>query len=169
MPREKGSRTDQTPIMSQRAALSVQFQTIPVPAGLELRSPEEVALWEQFTAVRIPDDWRRADLVMVHRIIQLELRIRGLWDTLDEEGYVIEGKHCDIVNPVLTAISKLHLMQLQLLRLTQLLELPFGLEQQRTKRGKEAEKVRQAVGGEVLDLLAVADPVSGVTRYEPKR
>jgi len=156
----------------QRAALEAAQRGIPLPDGLTLASEEEKILWRQFTGARAPDDWKRLDLVLVHKAVKLEVRIREMWEELDAVGYLLENARGTVTgNPMVTAIHQVQNQQLAIIRTLQLTELSLGDKDSRAKRAEGAEKAEAGAGQQdaAMDLLAHTDPVTGTTLYEVER
>lgn len=153
----------------QRAALAAAQRGIPLPDGLTLDNNEEKQLWRQYTSARHPKDWKTLDLVLVHKAVKLEMRIREMWEELDRIGYLLENARGTVTgNPMVTAIHQVQNQQLAIIRTLQLTELSLGDKDSRAKRAEGAQEAAKGAGqqDDAMDLLAHTDPVTGTTLYE---
>lgn len=125
-----------------------------LPEGLELADREEEILWRQFTNARAHDDWRDIDLVIIHKIIMLEKRIRRHNVEIDKTDVVVENKRgTPIENPLLRVIDTLQRQQLAMIR-----SLSLGVSSEKaiaknTGGAKSKDKEDQKEG-KLLSLLA---------------
>lgn len=156
----------------QAQALRGATLDIPLPEGLYLDGEDEKVLWRQFTGARAPKDWRRLDLVLVHKAIKLETRLKEMWEELDRIGYLLENARGTVTaNPMAGIIHQVQNQQLAIIRTLQLTELPLGDAKLRQRDAKQAQAAGEALGGQgedVMDLLAHTDPNTGETLYEPQ-
>ncbi len=128
-------------------------EKVSLPAGVILRSEDEMVIWQQFTHARAREGWRDFDLLIVAKAVRLEADIRRYQQTLDAEGAVVTNdRGTPIVNPFLTVIDSLQRQQLALIRslsLNQQAQDPRTLNGQ----GTEQTKLRKAVNS-FDDLIA---------------
>jgi hypothetical protein len=93
------------------------IQSVPVPDGIELRSDEEMVIWEQFTRARAREDWRDMDLLLLAKVVRMEADIRKHQEMLDRTGVLIKNKReTPIPNPLLAVIDTLERRQLAVIR-----------------------------------------------------
>ena len=128
-------------------------ETIALPAGVILRTDDEMVIWKQFTHARAREGWRDFDLLIVAKAVRLEADIRKYQQQLDGEGAVVTNERgTPIVNPFLTVIDSLQRQQLALIRslsLNQTAQDPRTLNGQ----GQEQTKLRKTVNS-FDDLIA---------------
>ena len=128
-------------------------EAIALPAGVILRTDDEMVIWKQFTHARAREGWRDFDLLIVAKAVRLEADIRKYQQQLDGEGAVVTNERgTPIVNPFLTVIDSLQRQQLALIRslsLNQTAQDPRTLNGQ----GQEQTKLRKTVNS-FDDLIA---------------
>lgn len=128
-------------------------EKIALPAGVILRSEDEMVIWQQFTHARAREGWRDFDLLIVAKAVRLEADIRKYQQELDAQGAVVKNdRGTPIVNPYLTVIDSLQRQQLALIRslsLNQTAQDPRTLNGQ----GKEQSKLRKTINS-FDDLIA---------------
>ena len=133
-------------------------QSVPLPDGVELRSDEELLIWEQFTATRSIDDWTDLDLILVLKMTYLEADIREARKDIDRRGFVIVNQRgTEIENPMLRVIDTMARQQLAYIRSMSLTQTGGDA---RTKRdGAISEKKAEAIIKDrgVVSLLAMPD------------
>ena len=93
------------------------IQSVPVPDGVELRSDEEVVIWDQFTRARAREDWRDMDLLLLAKVVRMEADIRRHQDVLDRSGVLIKNQRGTMIpNPLISVIDTLERRQLAVIR-----------------------------------------------------
>jgi hypothetical protein len=93
------------------------IQSVPLPEGVELRSEEEMVIWEQFTRARAREDWRDMDLLLLAKVVRMEADIRKHQAMLDRTGVLVKNKReTPIPNPLLSVIDTLERRQLAVIR-----------------------------------------------------
>ena len=91
--------------------------SIPLPAGVELRSEAELIIWHQFTRARARSDWRDMDVILLAKIVKMEADIRAAQIELDAMGMIVENKCAiPVPNPFLSVIDTLERRQLAVIR-----------------------------------------------------
>lgn len=104
-------------VEEQAAAIQQAANGVPIPAGIEFNSDEELLIWKQFTSARREEDWRDIDLVLLARIVNFEHRIRVNQALVDEEGEVVETSRGNIKeNPRSLLVGRLLNRQAAMLR-----------------------------------------------------
>lgn len=125
---------------------------IPVPEGIKFETDEQWLLWKQYSAARLPADWRTFDLVQLTDLVFLECKIRDLDRRIEMEGETYLDQHgCPKLNPLVTIARQLRTSKLSLLR-------AFGLGAV-AGAGAEANKAAPSVADQETQphsLLAVA-------------
>ena len=135
------------------AAISSVSDAVPVPAGVVLRSADELVIWGQFTATRAPGDWRDFDLLIVAKSVRLEADIRKHQLTLDAQGVTaVNERGTMVMNPMVTVIDGMQRQQLALIRS---LSINQQASDPRTLNGggKAVKKFKSAID-DVGDLIA---------------
>lgn len=133
---------------------------IAVPEGIKLNGADEEVLWQQFTSARAHEDWREFDLLILHKMVQLEIRIRKHNEMIDRTSAIIENKRGTMVeSPLLRVVDTLQRQQLAMIR-----SLSLGVSADyargrnsggvRATEARAARKRRMDKGGNVFDLLA---------------
>ena len=64
-----------------------------LPAGVFLSSEEERILWKQLTSARPIEDWRDVDLLIVHKIVILEVKVRKIRTKIETAGELILDRY----------------------------------------------------------------------------
>lgn len=115
MSQKRGSDRNSTSGAVQ--GFSGAMASVAIPEGIELRSDEEVVIWEQFTRARAREDWRDMDLILLAKVVKMEADIRKFQDQLDRMGVVGTNKRgTAVVNPLLNVIDTLERRQLAVIR-----------------------------------------------------
>ena len=90
---------------------------VPLPQGVDLRSDEEMVIWDQFTRARAREDWRDMDLILLAKVVRMESDIRKHQETLDKSGVLIQNKRGTLIpNPLLAVIDTLERRQMAIIR-----------------------------------------------------
>ena len=76
-------RSDKNSVTAAVEGFQGAIQSVPLPDGVELRSDEELVIWEQFTRARAREDWRDMDLLLLAKVVRMEADIRKHQDVLD--------------------------------------------------------------------------------------
>lgn len=98
-------------------AIGTLSDAIPIPAGVVLRSDEELVIWSQFTSTRAPGDWRDFDLLLVAKMVRAEADIRKYQLVIDKAGPLLKtDKGTPIVNPLVSVVDSLQRQQLAIVR-----------------------------------------------------
>ena len=85
---------------------------IALPAGVELRSDDDLIIWHQFTRARARSDWRYMDLILLAKTVKMEADMRAAWIELDAMGMIVENKcGTPTPNPFLSVIDTLERRQ----------------------------------------------------------
>ena len=135
------------------AAIGTLSDSIPIPAGVVLRSDEELVIWSQFTSTRAPGDWRDFDLLIVAKSVRLEADIRKHQITLDEQGVTSSNERGTIVmNPMVTVIDGMQRQQLALIRSLSINQT--GSDPRTLNAGGKAQGKLKAAIQDVDDLIA---------------
>ena len=110
-------RTDKNSVTAAVEGFRGAIESVPLPQGVELRSDEELVIWEQFTRARARADWRDMDLLLLAKVVRMEADIRKHQDTLDRSGVLIQNKRGTLVpNPLISVIDTLERRQLSVIR-----------------------------------------------------
>lgn len=111
------TRTDKNSVTAAVDGFRGAIDSVPLPQGVELRSDEELVIWEQFTRARTREDWRDMDLILLAKVVRMESDIRKHQDTLDRSGVLIQNKRGTFVpNPLISVIDTLERRQLAVIR-----------------------------------------------------
>jgi hypothetical protein len=131
------------------------IQSVPLPDGVELRSDEEVVIWEQFTRARAREDWRDMDLLLLAKVVRMEADIRKHQDVLDRSGVLIKNQRGTMIpNPLIAVIDTLERRQLAVIR-------SMSLNQQASDpRTLNAAARNINEGRQVLGYLAADDLIA---------
>jgi hypothetical protein len=140
------TRSDKNSVTAAVEGFRGAIDSVPLPQGIELRSDEELVIWEQFTRARAREDWRDMDLLLLAKVVRMEADIRQHQETLDRSGVLIQNKRGTLVpNPLISVIDTLERRQLSVIR-------SMSLNQQasdpRTLNGaaKAANESRSVIG-----------------------
>ena len=126
---------------------------VAIPQLVDLRSTEELTIWDQLTSARARDDWRDFDLLLMAKAVRLEADIRKHQRTLDEQGVTMTNDRGTlVVNPMLTVVDSLQRQQLSVMRS---LNLSQTRQDPRTMNGQGAEKARLSHALDGFDDLIV--------------
>jgi hypothetical protein len=116
--KRKGQRLGvNAPERVAEAFQAVSREDVPVPLGLELRSPEEEEVWRAFTRARAREDWRDLDLILLHKIVRIECDLRKHQAVLERTSVLISNKRGTLIeSPLLRVIDVLQRQQLAIIR-----------------------------------------------------
>ena len=143
-------KTREDTVQGQKARAKRRDQVVEVPDGITLDNDEEMIVWEQFTASRSADVWRDFDLVIIAKMVKLEVRIRKIWEEIDEIGFTtINQRGTEIENPLLRSVDTLQRQQLAMMR-----GLSLGVSSEKavsqnntgkksSEKAKKAEDIKQ--------------------------
>ena len=110
-------RSDKNSVTAAVEGFRGVMSSVPLPQGIELRSDEEMVIWDQFTRARTREDWRDMDLILLAKVVRMEADIRKHQETLDRSGVLIKNKRETlIVNPLISVIDTLERRQLAVIR-----------------------------------------------------
>ena len=146
-------RSDKNSVTAALGGFKGAMDSVPLPQGVELRSDEEMVIWEQFTRARAREDWRDMDLLLLAKVVRMEADIRGYQSQVQIQGSIVENQRgTQIPNPLLAIIDTVERRQLAVIR-------SMSLNQQasdpRTLNGsaKNVSNARAAVNDESSDGL----------------
>ena len=110
-------RSDKNSVTAALGGFKGAMDSVPLPQGVELRSDEEMVIWEQFTRARAREDWRDMDLLLLAKVVRMEADIRKHQETLDRSGVLIQNKRGTLIaNPLLAVIDTLERRQMAVIR-----------------------------------------------------
>ncbi len=110
-------RSDKNSVTAALGGFKGAMDSVPLPQGVELRSDEEMVIWEQFTRARAREDWRDMDLLLLAKVVRMEADIRKHQETLDRSGVLIQNKRGTLVpNPLIAVIDTLERRQMAVIR-----------------------------------------------------
>ena len=151
-------RSDKNSVTAAVDGFQGAIQSVPLPDGVELRSDEEVVIWEQFTRARAREDWRDMDLLLLAKVVRMEADIRRHQDVLDRSGVLIKNQRGTMIpNPLINVIDTLERRQLAVIRsmsLNQLASDPRTIN----AAGKTANSSRSVMGYLAGDDLIAMPP-----------
>jgi hypothetical protein len=133
---------------------------IPVPEGVTLRSDEERLLWKQYTAARLPSNWRTIDLLNLVDVVKLEMRVRELEEQVGLEGTLLPNRFGEPKpHPAAEMALKARHQRIAILRGMGLSIGVTGTEHARRENlaapSVQDEQNARGVGGKTFSLLAV--------------
>ena len=138
-------RSDKNSVTAALGGFKGAMESVPLPQGVDLRSDEELVIWDQFTRARAREDWRDMDLLLLAKVVRMEADLREYQSQVEAHGTIIENQRgTPIPNPLLSIIDTVERRQLAVIR-------SMSLNQQasdpRTLNGsaKNASKARAAV------------------------
>ena len=138
-------RSDKNSVTAALGGFKGAMDSVPLPQGVELRSDEEVVIWDQFTRARAREDWRDMDLLLLAKVVRMEADIRSYQTQVEQQGSIVENQRgTPIPNPLLNIIDTVERRQLAVIR-------SMSLNQQasdpRTLNGaaKNVSKARTAI------------------------
>ena len=104
-------------VISLVAAIGSISEEVQLPAGVILRSDDEMVIWKQFTSTRARSDWRDFDLLLVAKMVRAEADLRKHQMELDTLGVVVKNdRGTPIANPLVSIIDSLQRQQLAIIR-----------------------------------------------------
>jgi len=110
-------RSDKNSVTAALGGFKGAMESVPPPEGVQLRSDEEMVIWDQFTRARAREDWRDMDLLLLAKVVRMEADIRKHQETLDRSGVLIQNKRGTLVaNPLLAVIDTLERRQMAVIR-----------------------------------------------------
>lgn len=140
-------RSDKNSVTGAVEGFQGSVESVPIPEGVQLRSDEEVVIWEQFTRARAREDWRDMDLILLAKVVKMEADLRRHQTALDEQGSIIENaRGTPVMNPLASLIDTIERRQLAVIR-------SMSLNQQASDprtingKGKDAGNVRNSMEG----------------------
>ena len=96
---------------------------VPLPAGVILRSEDEMIIWRQFTRARAFNDWRDCDLLIIEQAVKAKADIRKYQIELDKTGAIlINERGTPVVNPLVSIVDTLTRQFLSLSRSISLMQ-----------------------------------------------
>ena len=148
-------RSDKNSVTAAVEGFQGAIQSVPLPDGVELRSDEELVIWEQFTRARAREDWRDMDLLLLAKVVRMEADIRKHQDVLDRSGVLIKNQRGTMIpNPLIAVIDTLERRQLAVIR-------SMSLNQQASdQRTLNAAAKNVNEGRQVLGYLAADDLIA---------
>ena len=110
-------RSDKNSVTAALGGFKGAMDSVPPPEGVQLRSDEEMVIWDQFTRARAREDWRDMDLLLLAKVVRMEADIRKHQETLDRSGVLIQNKRGTLIaNPLLAVIDTLERRQMAVIR-----------------------------------------------------
>ena len=110
-------RPDKNSVTAALGGFQGAINGVPLPQGVDLRSDEEMVIWDQFTRARAREDWRDMDLLLLAKVVRMEADIRKHQETLDKSGVLIQNKRGTLIpNPLLAVIDTLERRQMAIIR-----------------------------------------------------
>ena len=110
-------RSDKNSVTAALGGFQGALSGVPVPQGVDLRSDEEVVIWDQFTRARAREDWRDMDLLLLAKVVRMEADIRSHQTLLEQQGVIVENQRgTQIPNPLLAIIDTIERRQLAVIR-----------------------------------------------------
>lgn len=110
-------RSDKNSVTAALGGFQGALSGVPLPQGVELRSDEEVVIWDQFTRARAREDWRDMDLLLLAKVVRMEADIRKHQTLLEQQGVIVENQRgTQIPNPLLAIIDTIERRQLAVIR-----------------------------------------------------
>ena len=151
-------RSDKNSVTAAVEGFQGAIQSVPLPDGVELRSDEELVIWEQFTRARAREDWRDMDLLLLAKVVRMEADIRKHQDVLDRSGVLIKNQRGTMIpNPLIAVIDTLERRQLAVIRsmsLNQMASDPRTIN----AAGQTANSSRSVMGYLAVDDLIAMPP-----------
>ena len=110
-------RPDKNSVTAALGGFQGAINGVPLPQGVDLRSDEEMVIWDQVTRARAREDWRDMDLILLAKVVRMESDIRKHQETLDKSGVLIQNKRGTLIpNPLLAVIDTLERRQMAIIR-----------------------------------------------------
>ena len=100
-------RSDKNSVTAAVEGFRGVMSSVPLPQGIELRSDEEMVIWDQFTRARAREDWRDMDLILLAKVVRMEADIRKHQSAVEIEGVIVENQdpEADISGVVVTELD----------------------------------------------------------------
>ena len=110
-------RADKNSVTADLIGFKGAMSGVPLPQGVDLRSDEEMVIWDQFTRARAREDWRDMDLLLLAKVVRMEADIRNYQAQIELQGAIVENQRgTQIPNPLLTIIDTVERRQLAVIR-----------------------------------------------------
>jgi len=110
-------RADKNSVTAALGGFKGAMSGVPLPQGVDLRSDEEMVIWDQFTRARAREDWRDMDLLLLAKVVRMEADIRNYQAQIELQGAIVENQRgTQIPNPLLTIIDTVERRQLAVIR-----------------------------------------------------
>ena len=110
-------RSDKNSVTAALGGFKGAMESVPLPQGVELRSDEEMVIWDQFTRARAREDWRDMDLLLLAKVVRMEADIRKHQADVDAQGWIVENQRgTQIPNPLVAIIDTIERRQLAVVR-----------------------------------------------------
>ena len=110
-------RADKNSVTAALGGFKGAMGGVPLPQGVDLRSDEEMVIWDQFTRARAREDWRDMDLILLAKVVRMEADIRNYQAQIETQGAIVENQRgTQIPNPLLTIIDTVERRQLAVIR-----------------------------------------------------
>ena len=110
-------RSDKNSVTAALGGFKGAIESVPLPQGVELRSEDEMVIWDQFTRARAREDWRDMDLLLLAKVVRMEADIRQHQAAVEAQGVIIENQRgTPIPNPLLAIIDTVERRQLAVIR-----------------------------------------------------
>ena len=110
-------RADKNSVTAALGGFKGAMGGVPLPQGVDLRSDEEMVIWDQFTRARAREDWRDMDLLLLAKVVRMEADIRNYQAQIETQGAIVENQRgTQIPNPLLTIIDTVERRQLAVIR-----------------------------------------------------
>jgi len=110
-------RSDKNSVTAALGGFKGAMESVPPPEGVQLRSDEEMVIWDQFTRARAREDWRDMDLLLLAKVVRMEADIRKHQSDVDVQGWIVENQRgTQIPNPLIAIIDTIERRQLAVVR-----------------------------------------------------
>ena len=110
-------RSDKNSVTAALSGFKGAMDSVPPPEGVQLRSDEEMIIWDQFTRARAREDWRDMDLLLLAKVVRMEADIRKHQSDVDVQGWIVENQRgTQIPNPLIAIIDTIERRQLAVVR-----------------------------------------------------
>ena len=110
-------RSDKNSVTAALGGFKGAMESVPPPEGVQLRSDEEIVIWDQFTRARAREDWRDMDLLLLAKVVRMEADIRKHQSDVDVQGWIVENQRgTQIPNPLIAIIDTIERRQLAVVR-----------------------------------------------------
>jgi len=119
----KVQRLGRNSIITNIKLASSVSDDVPLPAGVILRSEDEMVIWRQFTRARAFNDWRDCDLLIIEQAVKAKADIRKYQIDLDKTGAIlINERGTPVCNPLVSIVDTLTRQFLSLSRSISLMQ-----------------------------------------------